>query len=233
MLTMMMGGCAEEAYALTEQEEDLIVNYSAHVVTKYNTYQKEGLTYVWPEETEAAEDMQPDLVMPNDSQVGQVVTGDGTQAEVPSDVPEVKEVAYAPNKATLTELFGGSGVELDFVGVRLATNYVQDAYLLYPDEGKQYFVMGIDITNGGQTDTKVDYLKRNYEYEIIINDEIRSSSEITLLMQDFSTFEAILKAGETRETILLFQIPATVNSVEKVDFVVTGEESYQIILENN
>lgn len=233
MFAMLMGGCAEEAYTLTEKEEALIVNYSAHVVTKYNTYQKEGLTYVWPEDTEAVEDEQSEAVTSDVQQTEQITGEDGVQAEVPNYVENNTETTYAPNTATLTELFGGSGVELDFVGVRLATTYVDDAYLLYPDEGKQYFVMGIDITNTGQTDTSVDYLTDDFEFQLILNDEVKASSEITLLMQDFSTFEAILKAGETRETILLFQIPTSVTTIERVDLVVSGEESYQIILEND
>ena len=63
MAAMLMGGCGEEPYELTDQEEELIVNYSAHVVTKYNTYQKEGLSYVWTEETEALETEQSEEAM--------------------------------------------------------------------------------------------------------------------------------------------------------------------------
>lgn len=233
MLAMLMGGCAEEAYTLTEQEEDLIVNYSAHVVTKYNTYQKEGLAYVWPEDTEAIEDEQPETVTPDTQQTEQITVEGGTQAEVPDDVVNNEETTYAPNKATFTELFGGSGIELDYVGVRLASTYVEGSYLLYPDDGKQFLVMGIDITNAGQADTRVDYLSDESDFQLILNGEVKTPSEITLLMQDFSTFEAILKAGETRETILLFQIPTSVTTVERVDLVVSGEESYQIILEND
>lgn len=233
MFAMLMGGCAEEAYTLTEKEEALIVNYSAHVVTKYNTYQKEGLTYVWPEDTEAVEDGQPEAVASDVQQAEQMTAEDGVQAEVPNYVENNMETTYAPNTATFTELFGGNGIELDYVGVRLATTYVEGAYLLYPDEGKQFLVMGIDITNAGQADVRVDYLSDGSEFQLILNGEVKSPSEITLLMQDFSTFEAILKAGETRETILLFQIPTSVTTVERVDLVVSGEESYQIILEND
>lgn len=233
MFAMLMGGCAEEAYTLTEKEEDLIVNYSAHVVTKYNTYQKEGLTYVWPEDTETLEDEQPEAVTQDTQQTEQIPVEGDTQALVPSDTEKSEEIAYAPNTATFTDLFGGNGIELDYVGVRLASTYVEGAYLLYPDEGKQFLVMGIDITNAGQADTRVDYLSDESEFQLILNGEVKAPSEITLLMQDFSTFEAILKAGETRETILLFQIPTSVTTVERVDLVVSGEESYQIILENN
>ena len=44
--TMLLGGCGDALYDLTDDEENVIVNYAAHIVTKYNTYQREGLTYV-------------------------------------------------------------------------------------------------------------------------------------------------------------------------------------------
>ena len=36
-------GCGEKAMTLTEEEESTIVNYTAHVVPKYNTKQPDGL----------------------------------------------------------------------------------------------------------------------------------------------------------------------------------------------
>lgn len=46
MAGLMLTGCGDAAYDLTDKEESIIVNYAAHMVTKYNTYQKEGLAYV-------------------------------------------------------------------------------------------------------------------------------------------------------------------------------------------
>lgn len=39
-VAMLLGGCGEAPYQLTESEEDVIVNYSAHMVSKFNTDQK-------------------------------------------------------------------------------------------------------------------------------------------------------------------------------------------------
>lgn len=239
MAAMMMSGCGEEAYALTDKEEELIVNYSAHVVTKYNTYQKEGLTYVWPEETEEVETETPvagdDAIEEDTAQTesGQVVSEGGTTADVPDDTATNDDTAYVSNVVTLDELFGVPGVELDYVGARLADSYVEDEYYaLYPNSGKQYLVLGIDITNEGDEPVDIDYLTDTAEFQVVLNGEVTASSELTVLLQDFSTFEATLKAGETRETVLLFQVPTTVTSVEKVELVVAADENYQIILEN-
>lgn len=230
MTAIIMAGCGEEAYTLTDSEEALIANYSAHVVTKYNTYQKEGLTYVW---SEGQEEAKTDVSQTAEPESEQVVTESGTTADVPDDVATNEDTVYTADAVTLDELFGVPGVELDYVGARIAASYAEDDYYaLYPDSGKQYLVLGIDITNKGEASVNVDYLKDTAKFQVTLNGETKAYSEMTVLLQDFSTFQAILKPGETRETILLFQIPATVTSVEKVELVVVADRNYQIILEN-
>ena len=43
---LLLTGCGTKAYDLTEAEESQIVNYAVHVVSKHNSYQKDGLVYV-------------------------------------------------------------------------------------------------------------------------------------------------------------------------------------------
>lgn len=231
MTAMMMSGCGEEAYTLTDSEKDLIVNYSAHVVTKYNTYQKEGLTYVWEDEAEDEADIMQTQI--TGSTNTEEVSEDGTVAAVPEDTAENDETVYAANAVTLDDFFGESGIEIDYVGARLAVQYAEDDYyVLYPDSGKQYLVLGFDITNTGEAVAYVNNLEKAAKFQTTINGETTVSSELTLLLQDFSTFEATLKPGETRETVLLFQVPATVTSVDRLSLFVKTDDNYQIILEN-
>lgn len=225
---MMMGGCGEEAYTLTDSEKELIVDYSAHVVTKYNTYQKEGLAYVWPEEAEEEE------AEPSKTQTAETVVSEaGTVAAVPDDTAENADTVYNADAATLDELFGVPGIEISYIGARLADNYIEaQNYALYPDSGKQYLVLGFDVTNTGDAAAYVDYLDNAGKFQVTLNGEVTVSSELTLLLQDFSTFEATLKPGQTKETVLLFQVPATMTSIEKIDLAVKTDKNHQIILEN-
>lgn len=73
--TMLLGGCGDALYDLTDDEENVIVNYAAHIVTKYNTYQREGLTYVSPEEPE---ETQEDVTVPQTPE-----TQDASETEQP------------------------------------------------------------------------------------------------------------------------------------------------------
>lgn len=221
MSAMMMGGCGEEAYTLTESEEKLIVDYSAHVVAKYNTYQKEGLAYVWPEK-----------VQEDEPETKPVESEEETVAEVPDTTGSgsSEEIVYAENAVTLNEIFGKPGISLSYLGAKLADSYEDSYYSMYPDAGKRYLVLGIDVKNESSAPVDVDYVSDMAKFRVTLNGGIKATSEITLLLQDFSSFDAILDAGETRETILMFQIPDTVDSIERVELVVETDDSYQIIL---
>ena len=88
---LLLTGCGTKAYDLTEAEESQIVNYAVHVVSKYNSYQKDGLVYVDQsvEETETEE----------------TVTGsesvDGTEI-----------MDETPAGSTLDDVFGADGLEV-------------------------------------------------------------------------------------------------------------------------
>ena len=39
---LLLGGCGTQMYDLSEDEENLVVQYSAHILAKYNIEQKDG-----------------------------------------------------------------------------------------------------------------------------------------------------------------------------------------------
>lgn len=226
---MLLGGCGEAPYDITEKEQDIIVNYAAHVVTKYNAYQKEGLTYVNLEEAEEEETEVKEAVSEESQE--ESLTENAVSSVLPENVQENTDTVYTP--VSLTEVFGTSALTVDYVGARLEDSYVEkNYYALYPDAGKMYLVLGIDITNESEEPVDVDYLTRGAKFQVTVNDETTSSAETTILMEDFSTYQGRIEAGETKETVLLFQIPATVTSVENVKLIVSDGDNYQIILEN-
>lgn len=224
MAGLMLTGCGDAAYDLTDSEESIIVNYAAHMVTKYNTYQKEGLTYVnMEEDTEEADSEAP--VAPDD-------TADDVNASGGNGAEATANAAEAESAASLDEIFGQDGLSLSYVGARLEASYVEDSYYaLQADPGYTYLVVGIDITNNSEADVDVDYLSRQPKFSATVNGEARSQAETTILMQDFSTYQGTVNAGGTVETVLLFQVSDSVESVDDLVLEVSVDGSnYQINL---
>ena len=53
---MFLAGCGDPMVSLTEDEEDIVVNYSAGTLAKHNSYQQEGMTALFPEEEPSEEE---------------------------------------------------------------------------------------------------------------------------------------------------------------------------------
>lgn len=53
---MLLAGCGDPMVPLTEDEESTVVNYSAGILAKHNSFQQEGMTAVYPEEEEEPEE---------------------------------------------------------------------------------------------------------------------------------------------------------------------------------
>ena len=145
--TMLLGGCGDALYDLTDDEENVIVNYAAHIVTKYNTYQREGLTYVSPEEPE---ETQEDVTVPQTPET-QDASETGTAASAEAAAPAVS--VAAAGSASLDQLFGADGIQMTYAGAQLAPGYMEgDYYEMTPDAGKQYLVLHrCDQHRGGRS----------------------------------------------------------------------------------
>lgn len=224
MAAMLLGGCGEAAYELTEAEENIIANYSAHVVSKYNARQKSGLVYVSreQEETQAASE---ETETPEET--GEFGTSNGESGALAEEGLVTDAAA-----ASFSELFGQDGLTFAYAGAELVDSYMEDTYYaMYPDAGNAYLVLKIDITNAGDAPVTVDHLTDQADFSAVLNGDITASVESTLLTEDFSTFVGEIAAGDTKETVLLFQVPADTQSVDSLAlFAGVAGMNYQITL---
>lgn len=224
--TMLLGGCGDALYDLTDDEENVIVNYAAHIVTKYNTYQREGLTYVSPEEPE--ETVQEDVSVPQTPDA-QDASETGTAASSEAAAPAVS--VAAAGSASLDELFGADGIQMAYAGAQLAPGYMEgDYYEMTPDAGKQYLVLSIDVTNTGAGGAGLDVLSVNPKFTVVLNQSVKSTAETTLLDTDFSTYQGTIPAGGGTRLVLVFQVPDDVASADSVELYVQMDQMIQIIL---
>ena len=213
--TMLLGGCGDALYDLTDDEENVIVNYAAHIVTKYNTYQREGLTYVSPEEPE---ETQEDVTVPQTPET-QDASETGTAASAEAAAPAVS--VAAAGSASLDQLFGADGIQMTYAGAQLAPGYMEgDYYEMTPDAGKQYLVLSIDVTNTGADGVGLD----------VLSVSPKSTAETTLLDTDFSTYQGTIPAGGSTRLVLVFQVPDDVASADSVELYVQMDQMIQIIL---
>lgn len=221
--TVLLGGCGDAPYELTESEEDIIVNYSAHVVTKFNTDQKQGLTYVNMDALE-----EPEQTQENET-LEEIETAADAGVDMSSDLDQVES---GTQTASLDEIFGSESISVAYTGASLTPNYIEDAYYSVDAErGKTYLILEFDITNNGTEEAQMDNLALAPVFRVNTADGISATAELTVLLEDFSTYQGTILPGETKGTVLLFQVPDTITEVPEFTLNVSvGGTSYQIAL---
>lgn len=231
---LLCTGCGDAVYEMTAEEEALIVNYAAQTVAKFNTYQQDGEVFVrtdilenggLQEETEEQEpeaeatEAVTDTEEPSDAKQPQ-------GADTPIQEPEGAQEAGTTMGAAL-EL---GAVSADYQGYELCGTYQEeDYYAVDAEAGKQFLVLKYNLANSSGETVHVDILGKAPVFSVIVNGEQKVPALTTILLNDLSTYQSDLEANETKETVLLFQVPGDMTDISGLQLNVTVNGTNQRI----
>lgn len=188
--TGVLYGCGEQLYELQDNEQEIIVNYAAHIVAKYNTEQPEGYEYVY---------------IPADDQ-----TEDGTSDETAQDHPDAQtpdgtgagSSSQQDASATLSEALGLENIQAVYTGAELTDQYDES---VVPESGRQLLVLHVTLQNLTEKTQKCDILSILPTFRVKVNGEVEATSELTILPDNLATWEADLEAGASENAVIIFQ----------------------------
>lgn len=198
LISFLLSGCGTPMYEITEEEEELIVQYSAYAVGKFNTYQKDGITYY--NEVE-----KPDLVIPETPEIAE----EEQNMLTPGEGQATHDSSFATT-VTLAEAVGyPEQLGVTYQGYELMSNYKEGNYFsIDAKPGKQLLVAHFTIKNLSNSEIIVNAMEQNPNYSLSIDGKSWINQNITLLLYDLSTYYGTLGASESIDAVLLFEIAA-------------------------
>ena len=195
MMMLLLTGCGTQLYELTAEEEELIVHSAAYFVAKHNIQQKDGVNGVplpdsFEEETESETGTEDE----------EDVSGGTDESTKPVD-----------EGMALAELIGHKDtLSISYEGSYVANSYKEgNAYIVDAEAGKTFYVLKFKLTNTTDQEVEVNNATKSPIVKLV-SDAVTVKSEVTFLTTDFSTYQGTIKAGESVETILLFEVSETV-----------------------
>ncbi len=194
-IMMCLTGCGAELHVLTPEEETLIIHSAAYLIAKHNIQQKDGVNGMpLPEDFEDTESTEDNSQNPE---------GDGD---------EDKPSQPSNDASALAELIGQAGkLKITYEGSYVAANYKEGtAYIVEAEAGKKFYVMKFKMTNITDADVVVDNALKSPIVKLV-SDAVTVKSEVTFLTSDFSTYQGTIKAGQSAETIILFEVSEKVS----------------------
>ncbi|MGN0483024.1 MAG: DUF4352 domain-containing protein [Lachnospiraceae bacterium] len=228
-------GCGDQLLEMTEEEEKIIVNYSARTVAKYNNLQGEGLTYVADDQIDSGKstEIEDETEQPQESTPKE----ETTLEEKPSTEGQSSETDQTEQtqkeQVTFQQALGLGEVAATYKGYDIASSYTEgDYYAVNAVQGKSFLIMHIDLTNQAAEAMNCNLLDAGPVFTVNVNDGTKVQAETTILLDDLSTFSADLNVGQTVSTVLLFQLPEeTANSIQNINLqVLIHGETYEIKL---
>jgi len=216
---LLLTGCGEAPCELTAEEEQLIVSYSAHVVSKFNRYQKDGLTYVPDSGEEEAETEVVDTeVEPETEQVPE-------NTEIPDaeagGEPQDTEIEEPAEETTLNTVFAETGLTFTYMGNEVTASYMEDdTFAVNAGLGKNLLVLKLKAENLTEEAVVIDNMTSDdvfsAKYVMESGKTYNAKSTMTLLLNDFTTYEGTIEPGQAVDMVIVFEIPAETTVVEDI-----------------
>lgn len=220
-ITCMMTGCGTKLYELTEQEQQLIVDYSAYAVSKYNIYQSDGMN----DAVKPVEDTEKKDEVHENSEKN---TEEGTAGISNDKADKVKNDKQA-EKVSLSSAIGYDNLEVTYLGLSTVDTYKEgNYYSMEAGTGKKFAVMRFALSNKTEADIEADLFTNAAQYQMTADDGKEYTAAGTFLTYSLTTYQGTIGAGEKVEVVLLFKVPQE-TKCEDVVLKVVNENVKKIV----
>lgn len=209
MLLFGLTGCAENQIPdLTDEQMQQVGEFVAITMMKYDAGHRSRLMDLPViEETEEAapEPEKPAGMAPVDDTP--VVDSAGIEAAEEEPEYSMEEVMGLPE-----------GVSVLFTDTEICDNYPgeSDFFNMSAGEGKKLLVLHFSIANAGQQEQEVDLLSSGTVYRVTVNGEYSRRALTTMLLDDMTSYQGALPAGESTEAVLIIEIEGSLSAVDSL-----------------
>ncbi len=217
----LFAGCGDALYVMTPEEETAIVSYASQLVAKYNTYQREGEINISQEMLESAEqetEVLPQEEPPKEQQETPIqeeppgAPGENEAGSDSQDIPKEEE-----SFSTINEALDLGVVQVEYKGSSTCTTYEKsDIYAVDAASGKQLLVLNMKLTNPSNQNLHVDILAMTPTFRAVVNGTESVPAQTTILPNDLSTYQSDILAGESGDTVLLFEISEEIQEISNI-----------------
>lgn len=243
---LFMTGCAEVP-KLTEQEQEVIADYAAGVLLRYDEgynaqYEKDAMLEAKaqaqekmkknknmktekPEKTATKEEKKPSSKPEASELPSETPAPSQASVEVPTPVPDNPQLNAKMTPYDMGKHFGIEGVEVNYIGFEALDHYpmVSDeqlAFTMDAAQGTKLVVLKFELVNRAEEARTCNIVGQNIKFQLRFNDADFVGVQKTLLTDDFASLNCILQPGETKQVVIISQVAAGYETtINSVDLI--------------
>ncbi|MBE5941416.1 MAG: hypothetical protein E7264_02620 [Lachnospiraceae bacterium] len=231
-------GCTK-VIDLTDEETQLIAEYAAELLLKYDINYVDKI-----EEGQKKEDELLSEMMQTTQETTQMPT---EEVEESTDVSEEKEEPASEQETTqsdviddkpavqvetdIAKVLGMDDVTITFRDYAIvdkypATDEQGEFIYLEASQGYQLLVLHFDVKNTTSDIVNLSLIDKEIDYRIVCNDTKAAKPMLTILMNDLGTYEMNVEPDIQEEAVLIFQVSDGMKDIlETIDLYVTYNDS--------
>ncbi len=227
-------GCTK-VIDLTDEETQLIAEYAAELLLKYDINYVDRIDEGEKKEKELlSEEMQttqettqmpPEQVQESIEVLEQNEEQQRTESDAEVEKPD------AQIETDVAKILGFEDVTITFrdyvvVDKYPATDEQGEFIYLEASQGYQLLVLQFDVKNTTSDIVNLSLIDEEVDYKIVCNETKAAKPMLTILMNDLGTYEANVQPDTQEEAVLIFQVSDGMKDIlETIDLYVTYNDS--------
>ena len=208
-----MTGCGTKIYEMTDEEQQLIVNYSAYALSKHNIYQPDGMTSATESETEEQDTSTTETETKTADEKTSEKTSEKTDTGQENGNSGQSQQTAQETKPTmqtvsLAQAIGYEGLSVSYAGMTTQETYKEGSYYsMEAGAGNTYAVLKFTLSNTTGADMNVDLFTNTGKYRAAFSGGKEYEAEGSFLTYALNTFQGTIAAGQSVDVVLLFKVP--------------------------
>ena len=204
MTGIWLTGCGNAIPEMTMEQQELVVEFAASELLKYDVNYQSKLTAPEPEQQpEEEQGEQPKEPLIEEALPEETITD--TDVTIVDNTGTVEA-----QKISIADFLDLTGVEISYAGYETVDTYpegeAKEAYFfMSATEGNKLLVLRFSALNVSGEELSIDLAKSQTRYKIILNGTEKNALT-TMLLNDMAYYQGTLAANESIELVLLCEI---------------------------
>lgn len=231
---LSLAGCGNAIPELSETTQKMVTEYAVNVVREYDAMRISRLMDLDTLQKKLEKEAILEAMLLTDYSKEDEAENETAKEKNKADAEEAEK-----NKATgvsLEKALMLEDTDVAYAGYEIAEAYPQDTENIYftmdATDGRKLVIMKFDVSNKSQADKEYDILSKNVSFKVIVDGE-SNHTLTTMLLNDLSSYQGTIPAGEKEQLVLVCEVPE-----EKVQNIASmalkmksGSETVEIALE--
>lgn len=198
-------GCSS-GIELTEEENNMVAEYMAGALLKYDHYYENKLIVKKEEENDETKEETIQTKTDNLDNVNDEKTTKQPASETKKS--EEKKEDTTKSNVSLSDLFEGKDYTLVYKGNTLTSNYPKEdaAYVIEAPNSQKLAVISINVKNVSSNEKVIDLSKEQISYVLETKGQTYSEPMLTVITNGIQYFRETIKPSKGKEAILIFAV---------------------------